>query len=234
MGFAPGVHYPHPPRGKARHPYRVTAPALTARRRNLRLAKSKGRANRLRSERESRIIKLLIWLSCFPELAGGSPSPSQRALARQLGVWPSYVCKVARQAHAAGWEALVAEGRPVTRDHLAEARRSIANLREIEPGLLAPPRRPYRADGRAGMSHAQLAMPGSLSRTTAEENTGQARREDEEWKRGHLPWACTVAPGGGATDDAGALSSRHIRLAHTDSLKTQRATVLPNENYERQ
>jgi len=52
---------------------------------------------RLRSERESRVIKLLIWQSYLDD----SNSFSQRALARQLGVYPSYLCKVQKQPSGA-------------------------------------------------------------------------------------------------------------------------------------
>src|ERR1700741_1898314 len=39
--------------------------------------------SRLRSDWEGLVIKLLIWQACF----GGGARPSQRALARQLGVY---------------------------------------------------------------------------------------------------------------------------------------------------
>jgi hypothetical protein len=98
--------------------------ARRARRRNL--AKS-----RLRSDRESLVIKILIWQSSFD----AGPRPSQRALARQLGVYPSYISKVQKQS-ARGLDALARTGR-VTLDDLDKARRFTARLREQEPGLLA-------------------------------------------------------------------------------------------------
>jgi hypothetical protein len=87
--------------------------------------------SRLRSDWESRVIKLLIRQSCFDD----GPRPSQRALARQLGVYPSYVCKVQRQS-STGLDALVS-GKRVSLDDLSKARRFTARLREQEPGLLA-------------------------------------------------------------------------------------------------
>src|SRR5215471_5649794 len=124
MRFRKGEHYPHPPRGRARRPYQVSEAARRARHRNL-------SRSRLRSDRESAVIKLLIWQACYD----GGPRPTQRALARQLGVWPSYVCKIAKRA-AEGLEALTG-GRRATLDELAEARRFTARLRVQEPGLLA-------------------------------------------------------------------------------------------------
>jgi hypothetical protein len=121
--FIKGIHYPHPPRGPGRRRYHVSDAARRARRLNL--SKS-----RLRSDRESAVIKLLIWQSCFD---GGTP-PSQRALARQLGVYPSYVCKVQRRS-AIGLDAL-ASGMRATFDDLDKARRFTVRLREQEPGLL--------------------------------------------------------------------------------------------------
>jgi DNA-binding winged helix-turn-helix (wHTH) protein/tetratricopeptide (TPR) repeat protein len=78
------------------------------------------------------VIKLLIWQAYF----GDGPRPSQRDLARQLGVSPSYVCKVQKRA-AEGLDAL-ARGERVTLEELADARRFTAKLRDQEPGLLAP------------------------------------------------------------------------------------------------
>lgn len=93
---------------------------LRQRRRNL-------RRTRLRSERESLTIKLLIWQACFDS----GPRPSQRALARELGVGPSYICKVQRQAASVGWAARVQRGRRVTLDDLADARRFTANFNRV-------------------------------------------------------------------------------------------------------
>jgi len=75
------------------------------RERRLNLSKS-----RLGSDRESRVIKLLTWQSHFE----GSPCrPSQRALARQLGVCPSYICKIQKQS-ARGLDALASRGNRAT------------------------------------------------------------------------------------------------------------------------
>jgi hypothetical protein len=91
----------------------------------------------MRSDRESLIIKLLTWQAFF----GEELKPSQRALARELRVWPSYVCKVQKQATSVGWAAHVQYGR-VTLDDLADAQRFTARSREEEPGLLAPAPQP--------------------------------------------------------------------------------------------
>ena len=123
MRFEKGVHYPHPPRGPGRRRYHVSEHARRARRRNL-------SRSRLRSDRESAIIKLLIWQDCFSD----GPHLTQRALARKLGVWPSYVCKIQKQS-GAGLDALSA-GLCVTLEDLDDARRFTARLREQEPGLL--------------------------------------------------------------------------------------------------
>lgn len=93
--------------------------------------------SRQRSDWESAIIKLLIWQSYFD----GGPRPSQRALARQLGVWPSYVCKVLKQS-AAGLDALT-RGERATLNELDEARRFTARLKE--QGLVRVPRALQRA-----------------------------------------------------------------------------------------
>jgi hypothetical protein len=124
--FLKGIHYPHPPRGPGRGRL-VTYAARRARTANL--SKS-----RLRSNWESQIIKLLIWQSRFDD---GAP-PSQRNLARQLRVCPSYVCKIQKQS-SKGLDAL-AGGARATLDDLEESRRFTATLREQEPGLLAPSR----------------------------------------------------------------------------------------------
>ena|SRR6516225_7878349 len=75
MRFREGEHYPHPPRGPGRGLYRMSDAALRARRQNL--ARS-----RTRSNRETLVIKLLIWQSGLDD----KRAHSQRSLARQLGV----------------------------------------------------------------------------------------------------------------------------------------------------
>src|SRR5437879_136294 len=122
MRFRKGI--PHPARGPGRGTYHMGEAALRARRRNLSKA-------RLRSDRESLIIKLLISQSYFD----GDPRPSQRVLGRQLGVYPSYVCKVLKQA-TTGMDARLRHGR-VTLADLEQARQFTAKLRETESGLLA-------------------------------------------------------------------------------------------------
>ena len=114
--------------------------ALRQRRRNL-------KRTRIRSDRETAIIKRLIWQACFD----GGEHRSQRALARQLRVWPSYVWKVQRKALSEGLDALLANGgRRFTLDDLKKARSFTAKLRAQEPGLLAP-----ALDERATQEHAR-------------------------------------------------------------------------------
>jgi hypothetical protein len=124
MRFLKGTHYSHPPRGLGRGRYNMSDAARRARRQNL--SKS-----RLRSDRESLVIKLWIWQLCFE----GAPRLSQRTLAHQLGVCRSYVCRIQKQS-ARGLEA-PADGTRVTLDDLEDARRFTAKLREQEPNLLA-------------------------------------------------------------------------------------------------
>jgi hypothetical protein len=159
MRFERGTHYPHPPRGPARKPYAMSDAALRQRCRNL-------RRTRIRSNRESLIIKLLTWQAFF----GEEPKLSQRALARELRVWPSYVCKVQKQATTVGWDVRIQHGTRVTLDDLAEAQHFTARFREQEPDLLAsePPRRLYA---------------GEPSVMTADECIAERRRFAEEWKR---------------------------------------------------
>lgn len=124
MRFLKGIHYPHPPRGLGRRKYYVSDTARHARRENL-------SRSRLRSDRETLVIKLLIWQSFFDE---GSPRPSQRTLARQLGVSPSYVYKVQAQSDKALCD-MTRAGRATLSD-LFEARQFTSRLKEREPGLL--------------------------------------------------------------------------------------------------
>lgn len=123
MRFQKGIYYSHPPRGPARRLYHVSEAARLARRRNL-------SRSRLRSDRETATIKLLIWQECFND----GPHPTQRTLARQLGVSRSYVCKVQKQSER-GFDGL-SSGHRITFDDLADARRFTAKLRELDPGLL--------------------------------------------------------------------------------------------------
>ena len=113
--------------------------ALRQRRRNL-------KRTRIRSDRETAIIKRLIWQACFD----GGERLSQRALARQLGVRPSYVYKVQRKAPSEGKDALLADSTRFTLDDLEKARSFTAKLRAQEPGLLAP-----ALDERATQEHAR-------------------------------------------------------------------------------
>jgi hypothetical protein len=125
MRFRKGVHYEHPPRGRARKPYTVSEAARRQRCRNL-------RRTRIRSDRETAIIKRLIWQACF----GPEPRPSQRALAQQFGVWWSYVAKMMGAAMSEGMRSSLQYGYVTVAD-LADAQRFTAKLRAQEPGLLA-------------------------------------------------------------------------------------------------
>jgi hypothetical protein len=116
----------------------------------------------LRSDRESRTIKLLIWQAYFDVW----PRPSQRIVARQLGVWPSYVCKIQKQ-WARGFEALTS-GQRATLDDLEQAQQSTATLREQEPGLLRS-LEPAKGDEPPVM--------------TADQSIAATWREVNEWKR---------------------------------------------------
>lgn len=163
MRFRKGEHYPHPPRGPGRKPYTMSDAALRQRCHNL-------RRTRLRSDRESLTIKLLVWQA----FCGDEPKPSQRALAHRLGVWRSYVCKLRKQAISAGWDARIHHGQRVTLDDLDKARRFTARIREEEPALLAPApaRRLYGGETRS-----------ERRPRTADEIIAEQRRLAEEWKR---------------------------------------------------
>jgi hypothetical protein len=153
MGFRKGIYYPHPPRGPARQPYTVSEAARRQRVRNL-------QGTRTRSDRESLVIKLLIWQS--------SLGISQRTLARQLGVWPSYICKVQKQPAITG---ALADGHRVTLGDLNAARGFTARLRDTEPGLLA------------ALRHSDTTEPRVM---TVNENIAETQREVAEWKRKNL------------------------------------------------
>jgi hypothetical protein len=155
MRFRKGEHYPHPPRGPARRPYHVTEAARCARRLNL----SK---TRIRSSREILTIKLWIWQDAF----GDGPHLSQRELARQLGVCPSYVHKVQHQ-RAEAIDALTRDAR-VTMDDLLAAQRFTAKLREQRPRLL-------------GEVHSSRSKKGRA--LTEDETIAQTWREVADWKR---------------------------------------------------
>jgi hypothetical protein len=145
--------------------------ALRQRRHNLR--------RRLRSNRESQLIKLLIWQAFF----GEEPRPSQRALARELGVWPSYVCKVQKKATSVGWDACVQYGRRVNLDDLVDARRFTAKLREQEPGLLAPAPQPrgFNEPRCTTADHNQRETQ-EMIRKAHRQNPGAQQRTMQEWR----------------------------------------------------
>lgn len=147
--------------------------ALNQRRRNVAAAVSAGTLMRLRSDRESLVIKLLAWQSRFES----GTRPSERALARQLGVWPSYVHKLLEKAHSEGMDVLVQHGKHVTLDDLAVARRFTARIKEQQPDLLTASRRLYGVESSASQEPRWM---------TTEESTEQTRREVAEWKRKNL------------------------------------------------
>ncbi len=137
-------------------------PSPQASRRNLETAIAQGKLKRLRCRDETAIIKLLIWQAWW----GGQPRPSQRALAQQLGVSQPYVCRVMQQARTIGLEVLLArEGRRVTLEDLAEARRVTARLWEREPGLFAPAPRRSAGDAVPGIAAAFRQRPSGMAGT---------------------------------------------------------------------
>jgi len=164
MTFQRGMHHPHPPRGPARKPYRMSEAALRQRRRNL-------KRTRIRSDRETAIIKRLIWQACFD----CGERLSQRALARQLGVQPSYVCKVRRKALSEGMDSLLGNAGPVSLDDLASAKHFTEKLRAEAPDILAPA--PHHSP------------PNQLIEMATEESIADTWREVVEWKRQNL-WRC--------------------------------------------
>jgi hypothetical protein len=121
----------------------------------------------MRSDPETAVIKRLIWQACFD----GEERPSQRALARQLGVAPSYVWKVQRKAQNEGKNVLLADRTRVTLDDLEKARSFNAKLRAQEPGLLAP-----ALDERSTQEHAK----------TPDESIAAKWGEVNDWKRKNL------------------------------------------------
>jgi hypothetical protein len=171
MRFQRGTYYPHPPRGPGRKPYTMSDAALRQRCRNL-------RRTRIRSDRESLIIKLLTWQKFF----GEEPKRSQRALVSELGVWPSYICKVQKQATSVGWDTPVQCGRQVTLDDLADARRFTTKLRKREPVLLAP-----TLSHRLNEGAPQGEQRGFARAMTADEIIAAQTGFAEEWKRKNPP-----------------------------------------------
>ena len=82
----------------------VVMPSPKASRRNL------AKVKRPRSTSASVTIKLLIWQSEVES----SPKPTQRQLARQLGVSQPYVCKTAKRCGTEGMPTMLANPEPVT------------------------------------------------------------------------------------------------------------------------
>jgi transcriptional regulator with XRE-family HTH domain len=135
---------------------------------------------RLRRRARNALSLILYGLRHWQACSESGPRLSQRTLARQLGVWPSYVCKVQRKALSEGMDTLARHGQRVTATDLDEARWFTNRIREQEPGLLAPaPHRLY--EGELAASQQPRAM-------TAEESIAQTWREVAEWKRKHLSY----------------------------------------------
>ncbi len=131
--------------------------ALRARRQNL------TNVPRLRCVTESELIKRLTW-----QFYLDGSRPSQRALARLLGVSPSYICKLGKRL-SKGLDVLASRQR-VTLDDLAQARHVTARRRGKEPGLLA--------------SHSD-AVPAM----TADESIAATWRDVNDWKRKNLRYS---------------------------------------------
>ena len=159
MRFLKGDQHPRWRRGRARKPYTMTEDALRARRHNF------SNVRRLRATGETTTIKLFIWQSFFDS----APRPSERTLARQLHVWPSYVHKLMRKATTEGMDALIEHGKPVTLDDLAHAQRFTVRVQEQEPGLLAA----------VPLSRSPEEPPAR----TPDETIVETWREVREWKR---------------------------------------------------
>jgi hypothetical protein len=106
--------------------------ALAQRRRNLRIARERGRL--WRSYSESQAIWRLIWQWTFDP----QPKPSGRSLARKLGVCERYVRKVRDKALDQGANRLPAQR--TTWEELTRARDLTGRGREREPDLFWPVR----------------------------------------------------------------------------------------------
>lgn len=171
MRFQKGVRFPYfrRRRGRGRGCYDLSDAALAARRGNLAIAEARGRLKRLRCRDETLTIKLLVWQN--------GPRLSLRSLGRQLGVSHVYVHKIARTATSTGWDARIKHGKPVTLADLEQARQVTKELREQEPGLLAPAptRRLYEGEARG-----ERRFSGAM---TADEIIAEQRGFAEEWKR---------------------------------------------------
>lgn len=101
------------------------------------------------------MIKLLIWQAFFSD-----SHPTQREIARQLGVCPSYVCKVQKQGER-GLDFLASEQR-VTLDDLDKARRFTAEVRNHDPGLLRRPEGGDRGNGSLSPLRSNKAILGAV------------------------------------------------------------------------
>lgn len=142
-------------------------PSPEVSRRNLEKARNLGRVKLWRCRDETALIKLLIWQRCF-----SSERLSQRAIGRELRVSQPYVCKVMRKAHTFGLDALLREPGPVPLEQFERARHVSEKLREREPILFTPTRRPRASDEPRAM--------------TADESIAERWREVRDWKRKNL------------------------------------------------
>lgn len=124
MRFQKGVRRSHPPRGPARHPYRMSERARKQRLANLKV---------WRSRDESVIILSLI------RREYSKPNPrSLRVIARELGVSPSYVWRIRKQTAVC---LSPDSSQHYALDKLAEARRTTAKMQAKYPNLYASKRR---------------------------------------------------------------------------------------------
>lgn len=172
MRFLKGIHHPHPPRGPARKAYRMSEAALSQRHRNLDKARAAGKVKVWRGRDESLITKHLIWQSVF----GPEPKPSERALARELEVWPSYVHKIKRKALREGTPP---DGKRFTLNDLYEARRMTARVREKESHLFARKEQSESSTAPAWISPEQQAEEKRQADVDAALERLEKRRETE-------------------------------------------------------
>lgn len=134
-----------------------------------------GRVILRRGRDETALIKLLIWQSYWDT----EPRPSQRTLARTLGVSQPYVCKIMRKAIPVGFDKLARNGRP-TLQELEQARGVTARMRERAPALFTP--------ASTGASDESEPQPSNPYRVIAEAKTLREWRELEGRRGNRRGW----------------------------------------------